>query len=137
MIRVDESVGWPSAIYPSWGCRLEKRREKGLPTPTDYNKYQAATKIQARLWEVCLQTVGKNTPNPLVNNVDIKFPILIVILGTRFLTQIAVMSCWRVHEIGMPRHPVISVTMDVEVCRSRQFEEPWLLKLSANCDNSR
>lgn len=31
--------------------RLEKRREKGLPTPTDYNKHQAATKIQAQLWE--------------------------------------------------------------------------------------
>eukprot|EP00434_Breviolum_minutum_P012372 symbB.v1.2.010900.t1/scaffold720.1/size169259/11 len=29
--------------------RLEKRREKGLPTPTDYNQHQAATKIQARI----------------------------------------------------------------------------------------
>lgn len=28
-------------------ARLEKRREKGLPTPTDYNQHQAATKIQA------------------------------------------------------------------------------------------
>ena len=26
---------------------LKKRREKGLPTPTDYNQHQAATKIQA------------------------------------------------------------------------------------------
>ena len=26
--------------------RLDKRREKGLPTPTDYKKHQAATCIQ-------------------------------------------------------------------------------------------
>lgn len=34
--------------FNPWICdRLEKRREKGLPTPTDYNQHQAATKIQA------------------------------------------------------------------------------------------
>ena len=38
----------PDDGFNPWICaRLEKRREKGLPTPTDYNQHQAATKIQA------------------------------------------------------------------------------------------
>ena len=61
---VPRSTPASCALPPPWPVlsRLDKRREKGLPTPTDCKQHQAATKIQAGVERLKNEGAGEGPP---------------------------------------------------------------------------